>query len=531
MVLAPPAADALHPAFSNLFVQTEIVRRAAGHPLHAPAALAATRQSPWMFHLMAVHGADVGDDFLRDRSHALHRPRPHASPRPRAMRDRGRSRAAQGSVLDPIVAIRCRITLEPDQSATIDMVSGVADDARRCPGLVGKVPGPASRRPRLRAGLDAQPGGPAPAQRQRGRRAALCRLAGSIIYANPSLRADAQVFSPRIAAGSPGCGATPSPAICRSCCCRSATRPTSTCVRQLVQAHAYWRLKGLAVDLVIWNEDHAGYRQQLQDQIMGLIAAGVEAHVMDRPGGIFVRPAEQISDEDRILFQTVARAIISDRRGTLADQINRRGLTAARAPHLNLPRFKPTRAQRAELPPPAAPARSDLLFVNGLGGFTPDGREYVITTAHDQVTPAPWVNVLANPHFGTVISESGTAYTWGENAHEFRLTPWHNDPVSDASGEAFYLRDEESGHFWSPTPLPSRGATPYVSRHGFGYSVFEHTRGRHRLGTVGLRGAGRRGQVLGVEGAQRVGPRAPALASPATSNGCWATCGRRRPCT
>jgi cellobiose phosphorylase len=119
--------------------------------------------------------------------------------------------------------------------------------------------------------------------------------------------------------------------------------------------------------------------------------------------------------------------------------------------------------------------RSDLLFFNGLGGFTPDGHEYIITTSHEQVTPAPWVNVIANPHFGTVISESGGAYTWSENAHEFRLTPWHNDPVSDSSGEAFYLRDEESGLFWSPSPLPGRGAMHYVSRHGFGYSVFEHT--------------------------------------------------------
>src|SRR5208337_3516835 len=105
----------------------------------------------------------------------------------------------------------------------------------------------------------------------------------------------------------------------------------------------------------------------------------------------------------------------------------------------------------------------------------PDVHEYVITTTDRQVTPAPWVNVLANPHFGTVISESGLAYTWSENAHEFRLTPWGNDPVSDSSGEAFYLRDEETGHFWSPMPLPSRSAQPYASRHGFGYSVFEHT--------------------------------------------------------
>ena len=187
-------------------------------------------------------------------------------------------------------------------------------------------------------------------------------------------------------------------------------------------------------------------------------------------GGIFVRRADQISEEDRILIQTVARAIITDSRGALADQVNR-GIV----PETRVPQLTPTRTHHPEPTAVAALPRHDLLFFNGQGGFTPDGREYVITTAHGQVTPAPWSNVLANPDFGTVISESGGAYTWSENAHEFRLTPFTNDPVSDSSGEAFYIRDEERGHFWSPTPLPSRGATPYVTRHGFGYSVFEHT--------------------------------------------------------
>jgi cellobiose phosphorylase len=123
----------------------------------------------------------------------------------------------------------------------------------------------------------------------------------------------------------------------------------------------------------------------------------------------------------------------------------------------------------------AAPPRGDLAFFNGLGGFTPDGHEYIVTTGRGVVTPAPWVNVLANPGFGTVISESGSAYSWAENAHEFRLTPWNDDAVTDACGEAFYLRDEESGRFWSPTPLPAGSGGPYTSRHGFGYSVFEHT--------------------------------------------------------
>ena len=298
-------------------------------------------------------------------------------------------------------------------------------------------------------------------------------LAGSVIYANALLRADANVII-KNHRGQSGLWGYAISGDLPIVLLRIEDPANIDLVRQLIQAHSYWRLKGLAVDLVIWNEDHAGYRQQLHDQIMGFIAAGVGA-ITDQPGGIFVRPADQISSEERILLQTVARAIVTDSRGMLADQINRRNLG-----EITVPRFTPTRTDRVAPAAVAALPRHDLLFFNGLGGFTPDGREYIITTTPDQVTPAPWVNILANPHFGTVISESGSAYTWAENAHEFRLTPWHNDSVSDASGEAFYLRDEERGHFWSPLPLPSRGTTLYVTRHGFGYTVFEHTeRGIH----------------------------------------------------
>ena len=184
---------------------------------------------------------------------------------------------------------------------------------------------------------------------------------------------------------------------------------------------------------------------------------------MDSPGGIFVRSADQISNEDRILFQTVARVTISDTRGTLADQINN-----SRYHELPKKYLKPTRAYKPNLETNVILPRQDLIFYNGLGGFTPDGREYVITTTKERVTPAPWVNVLANSGFGTVISEKGLAYTWSENAHEFRLSPWHNDPVTDSSGEAMYIRDEETGHFWSPTPFINSESELYLCRHGFG---------------------------------------------------------------
>ena len=467
VVLASPASDALHPAFSNLFVQTEIVdRRQAILSTRRPRAL--NEQTPWMFHLMAVHeGESSGVSYETDRAQFIGRGNGLAAPK--AMVDAGDLSGRQGAVLDPIVAIRHRITLDPEASVTLDMVIGIADTRDASLELVEKYH---DRRLADRV-FDLAWTHSQVVLRQLNATEAEAqlygRLANSVIYAHSLLRADASiVISNR--RGQSGLWAHAISGDLPIVLLQIKNSSNIDLVRQLVKAHAYWRLKGLTVDLVIWNEDRDGYRHTLQEQIMGLIASGVEGHVIDRPGGIFVRHADQISIEDRILIQSVARAIITDSRGTLAEQINRRGPMEVR-----VPRFKPS---RSHLPsPPAAaelPRRDDLILYNGLGGFTADGREYVITPAPGHKTPAPWVNVLANPFFGTVISESGQAYTWSENAHEFRLTPWHNDPVCDSSGEAIYLRDEESGHFWSPTPLPCPGAGAYISRHGFGYSVFEH---------------------------------------------------------
>jgi cyclic beta-1,2-glucan synthetase len=467
VVLAPLAADALHPAFSNLFVQTEIVR-------HRQAILGTrrprshTESAPWMMHQMAAHGATIEDiSYETDRMRFIGRGNTVADPS--ALTGSGPLSGTDGSVLDPIVAIRYRIRIEAERSATINIATGISESRDGALSLVEKYQ---DRRLADRVFELAWTHSQAILQQINATEAEAqlygC-LAGKIIFASASLRADPALLMQNHRGQSGLWGYSISgdlPIVLL----KIGDPDKIDLVRQLVRAHAYWRLKGLAADLVIWNEDHTGYRQQLNDQIMGLIAAGVEAHVIDRPGGIFVRSAEHISHEDRILLQTVARAIIADSQGGLAEQVHRDdhrpGMPA---------RLEPSRPHIAEASVQAGAARTDLMSFNGLGGFTPDGREYVISTTHALITPAPWVNVLANPNFGTVISESGRAYTWSENAHEYRLTPWHNDPVSDSSGEAFYLRDEESGHFWSPMPLPCRAATGYVTRHGFGYSVFEHS--------------------------------------------------------
>jgi cellobiose phosphorylase len=469
VVLAHAAADTLHPAFSKLFVQTEIL---ATHQAILCTRRPRSRDEPvvWMFHLMSVHDAQVGGfAYETDRERFIGRGRSLASPR--AMDEGVALSASEGSVLDPVASIRTEVTLAADQSVSVDMVYGVADSRDGVMALIEKY-----RDQRLAdrvfelawthaqvvlrqinaSEADAQLYG---------------RLANSVIFANAALRAETSILM-RNRRGQSGLWGYAISGDLPIVLLRINDLANIELVRQLIQAHAYWRLKGLAVDLVIWNEDRAGYRQELQDQILGMVAVGLEAQVIDRPGGIFVRSAEQISEEDRTLFQSVARVVLSDSRGTLAEQLAHAG-----RPHVRAPRLVPVQSHQADAPDDAEPVPRDLILSNGIGGFTPDGREYVITTTPQQVTPAPWVNVLANPHFGSVISESGQAYTWGENAHEFRLTPWHNDPVSDTAGEAFYLRDEESGHYWSPTPLPRRGATPYVSRHGFGYSVFEHAEG------------------------------------------------------
>ena len=465
IVLNTAAADEAHPAFSNLFVQTEINQQ-RNTILCTRRPRSVDEQPPWMFHLMKVHDATIENiAYETDRDQFIGRG--NTINAPKAIRQKNALSGSSGSVLDPVISIQYRIVIEPQETAIVDMIFGVAETKEVCNILVDKY----QDRHLTNRVLELVWTHSQVILRQINASEAdaqlFSRLASSIIFSNPSLRTDPSTIIKNQRGQSGLWGYSISGDI-PIVLLQIEDAANIGLVKQLVQAHTYWRLKGLMVDLVIWNEDHGGYRQVLHNEIQSLVAPGLSGDSKEHPGGIFIRAADQISNEDRILFQTVAHIVISDALGTLEEQMNRRNKLKT-----SIPYFSPSKFHASVFT--SVPTVTNLQFFNGTGGFSQDGKEYVITTTPTRPTPAPWVNIIANPQFGTVVSESGQSYTWMENAHELRLTPWNNDPIGDLKGEAFYLRDEESGKFWSPSPLPVRGLSPYITRHGFGYSIFEHS--------------------------------------------------------
>jgi cellobiose phosphorylase len=462
------APDDLHRVFSNLFVQTELdAQRNAVIVTRRPRS--ADEKPAWMFCLMISSTEGAGPcSFETNRAAFLGRGR--TSRRPVAMENGEDLSNSHGPVLDPCVAIRRKFDLPPDATARFDLIIGAAPTREGAMAMVNKyqdfrmadrVFELASAHSRVVLG---HLGGTEALAQQFG------HMASAVIYASESHRAPTSILRQN-RKGQSGLWSSGISGDLPIVLVRVGDTENLRLVRDLLMAHAYWRMKGLNTDLLIWNEDASGYRQKLNDQIMAMIAVGTEAHLIDKPGGIFVRAVEHIAEEDRILMQTCARVVLNASEGTLEEQLERRKrLMAAAPPAAAIATRMPTgKTEQRPLPP-----RQDLSFNNGRGGFTRDGREYVVNISADAMTPAPWSNVIANPRIGSVVSESGAAYTWFENAQLYRLTPWYNDTVSDRSGEAVYVRDDRTGRFFSATPLPQAGSGRYISRHGFGYSIFEH---------------------------------------------------------
>jgi cellobiose phosphorylase len=478
-VLQAPATDAAHPAFEKLFAQTEVLPEWQAvlcnrRPRDSQEA------TPWAFHLLLPGAEHEGEaSYETDRMRFIGRGRSTAWPR--AQEADGVLTGSAGPVLDPVASIRRKLTVAAGRSAWVEMITGVAATRTDCLRLVQRCREPgyaehAQAAAVARAQAELARFGCTPAEA-----AWFDDLAGSLLQVDPTRRAAPGVLALN-QLGPAGLWRHAISGDLPLVLVEGDGAADLGTLRGLVRAHGHWRRHGLLVDLVVLAAGDEGGQADLRAAVQSAAVSAGTGAMLGQPGGIFVLANAALPAAERVLLQSVARIVIAT--ATVPSLSKPEVPAPLPAPpvapavdHAWLVDLRPGPVTPAKPFAPESP-RPRLTFDNGLGGFSPDGCEYVVTVSADRMTPLPWINVLANPMFGSLVSESGSASTWSENAQLFRLTPWSNDPVSDPNTEAFYLRDEDSGECWSPTLLPAvpqaGGAADYVTRHGFGYSVFEH---------------------------------------------------------
>ena len=464
--MAPHNGDRQHPAFNKLFIQTEAIAE-------QQVLLASRRpRSKHDSNLFVAHCLlekrdgdgvlpEIDWQFETDRKRFIGRGRTLANP----MGARQNLGSSQGFVLDPALCVRRRLTLAPGQRAQTTLMLAAGETRADVLRVVDKYRDPneieramdfswRSAQQKLQV-LRIQP--------DEARR--FQQVASHLLFPSRFLRAPDRLIQEN-RKGQSGLwpygisGDLPLVLI------TIGEARDLTLVRQMLQAHTYWRMQGLSADLLIVNEEAAGYELPLQERLQQMIQAYSLPEAAERAGSVYLQHSAQLPESDLNLLNSSASVVLLAARGTLPQQLSRT-VEVAEPP-------EPLPVKPAPREPSAALPFLELHYFNSLGGFTKDGREYAIYLGPHINTPAPWVNVIANPTFGTLVSETGSGFTWYGNSQRNRLTGWSNDPVMDPASEAIYIRDEESGVFWSPTASPIREESAYRARHGAGYSVFEH---------------------------------------------------------
>jgi cyclic beta-1,2-glucan synthetase len=466
--LATAAEDLAHPVFAKLFLETEYVpsirsilcgRRSRG----------GTDPEAWGIHVLSVEGRLQGSvEWETDRSRFIGRGREPS--RPIALDGRALS-GTTGAVLDPVGSLRLRVRLAPGGFARLAFSSGMAPTRADALSLAERYhdPSVAARTLSLaytHAHIEFQHLGVSPEEAQ-----VYLRLASPVFFTDASLRAPAETLE-RNELGQPALwrhGISGDLPIVLVRILRETDVPL---VRQVLKAQEFWRLKGLYADVVVLNEHPSGYRDEIQKDLAATMDQIRWQSPRNRPGGMFLLRTDALTETDRIHLAACARVVLRGDRGEIMSQLSRASYPPPGPPELVPRRTRPIASAdpTPELPP--------LRFWNGRGGFTEDGSQYVVALEGDDETPLPWCNILTNPDFGSVVSSSGASFTWAENSRENRLTPFANDPLSDPTSEAIFLRDEDGGEVWgaTPGPLPRRpDSGRWIAAHRAGSSRFSHS--------------------------------------------------------
>ncbi len=468
IVLAPPAEDLSHPAFSKLFLETEY-RPECSALLCGRRPRWSDDAAPWAVHVLSVEGGFPGAiEWETDRARFIGRGRTRRDP---AALDGRALSGTTGAVLDPVMSLRRRVRIAPGSHVRLSFATGVSTSRAGALALANKYDDSASA---------ARTFALATTQTQmRLRHLGIStdeaqlyeQLASHVLWTDTSLRASPE-FLGENTLGQAGLWPHGISGDLPILITRVVEDDDVALVRQVLRAQEYWRLKGLNADLVILNEHPTSYLDEMHQQLQTLLESGPWAAWKHRSGGVYLLRGDGMPKAERVLLMAAARAVLSGDRGELADQLNLPQAMpqwpAALVPDPDTEEEEPT--PEVEAPP--------LLHENGVGGFTAGGREYAIVLRGDQDTPLPWVNVIANERFGTVVGATGAMWTWAENSRENRLTAFGNDPVGEFTGEALFLRDEETGKTWGATPGPlartSRDEGRWVTLHGAGVTRFAH---------------------------------------------------------
>ena len=467
-VLMPAGQAATHPAFARLFVESEFLPDLDGLLFTRRARAPADDRAVLVHRLVRESSAVTFAGYETDR--AAFFGRGESARAPKSLATPGRAlRGREGAVLDPIMSLMANVELKPNRTVTLAFVTSV-----------GRTRGTALELSRRYGSMHTVRWAFRDAEQESGRRLARARLEpellpavqqlfSALLFADPSLRVPPAV----IAAARPckrrlwGRGISGDDPILLV----RVNDPEALLLRETIAAQRYLRACGVRLDLVLVDEQASGYITDGAGTLRSVLAQSDVEEWLDKHGGIFVLAADQLQGDERSHLEASARVVLDTRDGSLGSRMARKVDSPPK-----LPIFEPTLVDEGT---PRAPQRPNLLFDNGAGGFTEDGAEYVIEVRPGKPTPAPWCNVLANPSFGCLVSESSLGSTWSLNAGENRLTPWRNDAVFDAPAEVLYLRDEETAAVWSPTPLPAGGDAETLVRHGAGYTTY--TRESHGL--------------------------------------------------
>jgi cyclic beta-1,2-glucan synthetase len=470
IVLAPHSEDLAHPTFLKLFLETEYrpecMALLCGRRPRSP-----DEPTPWAVHVLSAElGGHGAVEWETDRMRFLGRGRTPEDPI--ALDGRALS-GTTGAVLDPVLSLRRRVRVAAGGQVRLAFATGVATSRAAAIALAEKYDDSASAaRSFALASTQTQMRlrhlGISTAEAQ-----LYERLASHVLWTDGALRAS-PAFLAANTLGQSGLWAHGVSGDLPILIVRVVEDGDVSLVRQVLRAQEYWRLKGLSMDVVLLNEHPTGYLEEMHEQLQSLLEKGTWAAWRDRKGGVFLLRGDGMPDAQRGVLMATARAVLSGGRGELAGQLRIPYPEPSWPPAL-IPRSAAEGLEgdfagfEVEAPP--------LTHANGLGGFTAGGREYAIVLEGDADTPQPWVNVIANERFGTVVGATGAAWTWAGNSRENRLTPFGNDAVSEFSGEAIYLRDEDAGEVWGATsgPLPrTSGAGRWVTRHGAGVTHYAH---------------------------------------------------------